>query len=481
MACVALQIPRTWRRWRRAGAVCAACCALAAEAAAEPLPPSMLAALRASGLPPASFGVYFRPVEPAALVQGAALNAEQPFRLASTAKLVTSLAALNLLGPAHRWRSQAYATAPVVGGRLSGDLVIVGAEGGLGPAELRQWFRQMHAQGLSEVAGRIVLERLSLASDNGAGGGDRAPPPAKGAGVALSSLVVAVRATRGARAAIDVSPRVGGLTIVNDVLMGGGCAAYARWEAGGSATLLVSGRWDASCGAREVAALRAPPVLAMQHALPERVAAIPLQERVAALWAESGGRLRGRVVVEAGKGARAAPPWSSQTFSALPELIHNINKTSNNSAARSLLSSLASGTAPDALTRVRGWLRSEGLADDDIQLELGSGQSPLERGKPRALVQLLCNAWHAGHARVFVDSLPIAGVDGTLAQRLRHGVATGHAYLKTGTLSDTRALAGYVVARSGKVYALAVLVNHPQAARAMPALDRLVEALAREG
>jgi D-alanyl-D-alanine carboxypeptidase/D-alanyl-D-alanine-endopeptidase (penicillin-binding protein 4) len=339
----------------------------------------------------------------------------------------------------------------------------------------------MHAQGLSEIAGRIVLERLSLASDNGAGGGDRAPPPAKGAGAAHRSLVVAVRPTRGARAAIDVSPRVGGLTIVNEVLMGGGCAAYARWGGGGSATLLVSGRWDASCGAREVAALRAPPVLAMQSGLPERVAAIPLQERVAALWAESGGRLRGRVVVEAGKGARAAPPWSSQIFSALPELIHDINKTSNNSAARSLLSSLASGTAPDALTRVRGWLRSEGLADDDIQLELGSGQSPLERGKPRALVQLLCNAWRAGHARVFIDSLPIAGVDGTLAQRLRHGVATGRAYLKTGTLSDTRALAGYVVARSGKVYALAVLVNHPQAARATPALDRLVEALAQEG
>ncbi|HEV8313090.1 MAG TPA: D-alanyl-D-alanine carboxypeptidase [Burkholderiaceae bacterium] len=481
MACVAPQIPRTWRFWRRAGAVFAACCGLVAAAAAEPLPPSTLAALRASGLPLASFGVYFRPVEPAALMQGAALNAEQPFRLASTAKLVTSLAALNLLGPAHRWRSQAYATAPVMGGRLSGDLVIVGAEGGLAPAELRQWFRQMHAQGLSEIAGRIVLERLSLASDNGAGGGDRAPPPAKGAGAAHRSLVVAVRPTRGARAAIDVSPRVGGLTIVNEVLMGGGCAAYARWGGGGSATLLVSGRWDASCGAREVAALRAPPVLAMQSGLPERVAAIPLQERVAALWAESGGRLRGRVVVEAGKGARAAPPWSSQIFSALPELIHDINKTSNNSAARSLLSSLASGTAPDALTRVRGWLRSEGLADDDIQLELGSGQSPLERGKPRALVQLLCNAWRAGHARVFIDSLPIAGVDGTLAQRLRHGVATGRAYLKTGTLSDTRALAGYVVARSGKVYALAVLVNHPQAARATPALDRLVEALAQEG
>jgi D-alanyl-D-alanine carboxypeptidase/D-alanyl-D-alanine-endopeptidase (penicillin-binding protein 4) len=222
------------------------------------------------------------------------------------------------------------------------------------------------------------------------------------------------------------------------------------------------------------------PLVAGPRAQP-LVARLSVPERVAALWAESGGRLRGQVVIEPPRVARSAPPWSSQAFSALPELIREINKTSNNSAARSLLSSLSASGGPDALTRVRGWLRSEGLADDDIQLELGSGQSPLERGKPRALVQLLCNAWHAGHARVFIDSLPIAGVDGTLAQRLRHGVATGHAYLKTGTLSDTRALAGYVVARSGRVYARAALVNHPQAARATPALDRLVETLAREG
>jgi D-alanyl-D-alanine carboxypeptidase/D-alanyl-D-alanine-endopeptidase (penicillin-binding protein 4) len=68
-----------------------------------------------------------------------------------------------------------------------------------------------------------------------------------------------------------------------------------------------------------------------------------------------------------------------------------------------------------------------------------------------------------------------------LQHRLTQGAATGRAFLKTGTLRDTRALAGYVRGASGRVYAVALLVNHPEAARATPALDAVVEWLARQG
>ena len=164
-----------------------------------------------------------------------------------------------------------------------------------------------------------------------------------------------------------------------------------------------------------------------------------------------------------------------------------MNKTSNNAAARSVLLALAdratagTGALASAQARVHGWLRTQGLDDGDIRVAEGSGQSRAERGKPRALVQLLWNAWRGGRSQVFVDTLPIAGVDGTLAHRMRSGAASGQAYLKTGTLSDTRALAGYVRARSGKVYALTAIVTHPDAAKGTPALDALVEWIAREG
>jgi D-alanyl-D-alanine carboxypeptidase/D-alanyl-D-alanine-endopeptidase (penicillin-binding protein 4) len=64
---------------------------------------------------------------------------------------------------------------------------------------------------------------------------------------------------------------------------------------------------------------------------------------------------------------------------------------------------------------------------------------------------------------------------------MRNGLATGQAFLKTGTLSDTRALAGYVRSRSGVIYAVTAIVNHPDAARARPALDVFIGWVVKHG
>jgi len=216
---------------------------------------------------------------------------------------------------------------------------------------------------------------------------------------------------------------------------------------------------------------------------------------VADLWAEAGGSLRGHVVERdvAALRPRATARWSSELLTPVGEVLREMNKTSNNEAARNVLLSLAPG-GDDAGTgglkvgalkaaqqRMRGWLRTQGLHDGDITVVLGSGQSRAERGKPRALVDLLRNAWRSADSQTLVDSLPIAGVDGTLIHRMTSGAATGQAYLKTGTLSDTRALAGYVRAKSGRVYAVSMIVTDPEAAKGTPALDSLVEWVARAG
>ncbi|MEO8312929.1 MAG: D-alanyl-D-alanine carboxypeptidase, partial [Caldimonas sp.] len=215
---------------------------------------------------------------------------------------------------------------------------------------------------------------------------------------------------------------------------------------------------------------------------------------VAELWAAAGGSLRGHVVE---RDVAASPPraarWSSELLTPVGEVLREMNKTSNNEAARNVLLSLAAGgqgagtgglkvgALKAAQERMRGWLRTQGLHDGDITVVLGSGQSRAERGKPRALVELLRNAWRGADSQTLVDSLPIAGVDGTLIHRMTSGAATGQAYLKTGTLSDTRALAGYVRAKSGRVYAVSMIVTDPAAAKGTPALDLLVEWIAKAG
>ncbi|MED5618968.1 D-alanyl-D-alanine carboxypeptidase/D-alanyl-D-alanine-endopeptidase [Ideonella sp. BN130291] len=455
------------------------------------LPPQVSAALKASGLPLKSFGLYVRPVDselPAALAE---LNAEQPFQLASTAKVVTSLAALRLLGSDHQWRSHAFATGPMVRGRLAGDLVIGGAEAGLTPADLRRWFAQMRSEGLSEVSGRIVLDHVALLQDppslslaSAADGGGAEPTPRGG-----GRLVVQVAPAAGPRASIALRPAVG-VQVINDVAMGGGCSVYARWKTtlgAGTATpaVWVSGRWDKTCGSRDAATLNLPQGLPVGVAAALPPAPVSPAATVAQLWREAGLRVRGGVVEARKPTPAAAAGWSSQLFTSMADRLRDINKPSLNVGAQRLLLALAgSGTGdplPRARSRLQGWLRDEGLKDDDVTIELGSGQSHNERGKPRAMVQLLHNAWRNGGTQSLVDSLPVAGVDGTLVNRLRRGTASGRAYLKTGTLSDTRALAGYVVGKSGRVYAVAAMVNHPQAARGTPALDAVIEWVARNG
>jgi D-alanyl-D-alanine carboxypeptidase/D-alanyl-D-alanine-endopeptidase (penicillin-binding protein 4) len=466
--------------------------------AADALPPAVASILRSSGLPAASFAFDVRPVDGASTRPLVAFHAEQPFLLASTTKVVTALAALDLLGPGHRWRTTAYATGPVSAGRLAGDLVIVGGAVGLTGNELRRWFQQMRDEGLQTIAGNIVLDDVALLHELDpkqapTTQAERAPDaPLDAATYNLGKLLVSVKPGAGDRAVVTVKPAPANVRVVNDVFMGGGCAAWARWKSadeigsGPPLQLWVRGRWRADCSAEDIAYLAPPAGARLAPELGAGAGAQPIASPrlVAELWAEAGGALHGRVVARDAPARPRAARWSSELLTPVGEVVREMNKTSNNEAARNVLLSLApagDGALKAAQDRMRGWLRGQGLRDGDITVVLGSGQSRAERGKPRALVELLRNAWRSAESQTLVDSLPIAGVDGTLVHRMTHGAATGQAYLKTGTLSDTRALAGYVRARSGRVYAVSMIVTATDAAKGTPALDSLVEWVARSG
>jgi D-alanyl-D-alanine carboxypeptidase/D-alanyl-D-alanine-endopeptidase (penicillin-binding protein 4) len=226
-----------------------------------------------------------------------------------------------------------------------------------------------------------------------------------------------------------------------------------------------------------------------------------INRTVAGIWRSVGGRLQGRVRDGSLKryqrdGLRlplSTPDgdplfaWMTHQSKPLQDLLREINKTSNNLASRHLMLSLAPGFPARAATmaaaqdRVRSWLARQGFAADDLVIDNGSGLSRAEKGRPRALVQLLCQAINQSSLSSFLASLPVAGIDGTLAHRMENGFAAGMAFLKTGSLLDARALAGYVRGRSGKVYAVATLLNHPDAAVGRPALDGVIEWLARTG
>ena len=451
--------------------------------------------LAGCGLPAASLGLCVTPVDSTRVL--AALNGETPFVMASTTKIVTSLAALNLLGMRWRWRTHAFATGPIQGGRLLGDLLIVGGgDPRLTLAELRQWLQSLRDQGLQEVRGDLVVDRSAfhLQEQDHAGTplpGPERPHHARPDALGLDAAVVRVQVqpSRGRVAQVNSDPPLDATRLLNRLSNGGGCSAALHWQGPpGPPQLVVEGQWGAGCGLR-------------QFSLPVPTGASLAAPLVAGLWRDVGGRVLGRVRdgdLSSGQpdgrrlplmGSDGEPllPLSTHLSPPLPEVVHEINKTSNNVAARHLMLSLSRGfpaqpaTLARARERLQQWLQRQGLVRGDIQLDNGSGLSRAERGKPQALVHLLRRAWADEESRTFIDSLPVAGVDGTLAHRLQGGAAAGQAFLKTGTLLDTRALAGYVRSRSGRVHAVAVFVNHADAARATPSIDAVIEHLARHG
>ena len=475
-----------------AAAQCMAAPATPPARRAPILPGPVVDAILATGLPLKSFGVFAQEVDGDRTV--VAMNDELPYTMASTTKIVTSLAALDLLGPFYRWRTSAFALGTLADGKLVGDLLIVGGGNAeLTSAELRAWFARMRAQGLNEIDGDIVLDHFAFqlsAADHAGTPMQSAAQPRHVWPDALTLdeglLSVNVQPTRDRRAALTLTPALSDVRIDNQVTMGGGCSADARWEAGrnGLATVVVRGSWAAACGTRSISFV---PPLSSGYA----ARALP------AMWAAAGGVLRGRVVaanvvpgvspIPTGADGEPLPPLSFHRSKALPDVVRDMNKASDNVAARNLMLSLSPGfpTRPATLAgakKIMGmWLRDQGLSDGDVEVENGSGLSHTERARPRALVQLLRKAWRTEQAQAFVESLPIAGVDGTLANRFQGSRAEGRAFLKTGTLNDTRALAGYVRGASGKVYAVAVMVVHAEAQRGRPAMDALIEWLARHG
>ena len=460
--------------------------------AGQILPAPVANAILASGLSPASFGMYAQEVVGERTL--VALNEERPFTMASTTKVVTSLAALDLLGPYYRWRTSAFALGTLANGTLVGDLLIVGGGNAqLTSAELQAWFGRMREQGLRVIDGDIVLDRFAFQLSNADHA--RTPPQSPNQprhvwpdAMTLDEglLGVTIQPTRAGRAALALKPALSEVRLDNQVSMGAGCDASARWEPGrnGQATVVVRGSWSAACGTRSISFV--PPANSGYAAR-----ALP------AMWAAAGGVLRGRVVaaevvpgvspIPVGPDGEPVQPMSFHRSKPLPEMVRDINKVSDNVAARNLMLSLSPGfpgrpaTLAGAHKIVGMWRRDPGLGDGDVHVENGSGLSHGERAKPRAMVQLLRKAWRADQAQAFFESLPVAGVDGTLRNRLQGGKAMGHAFLKTGTLNDTRALAGYVLATSGKMYAVAVMVNNAAADRGRAAMDVFIEWLARNG
>jgi D-alanyl-D-alanine carboxypeptidase/D-alanyl-D-alanine-endopeptidase (penicillin-binding protein 4) len=161
------------------------------------------------------------------------------------------------------------------------------------------------------------------------------------------------------------------------------------------------------------------------------------------------------------------------------------NKTSQNLHAELLLRLLgkvhgADGSFEQGTRVVRQFLVGAGVDEGDFFFYDGSGLSPDDRIAPRAYTQLLAYAARQPWGAAWRETLPVAGVDGTLTGRFKNSPLKGRLWAKTGTLNEVNALSGYLTAASGKTLAFSILVNghRPGSDVELQAIDRIAEAIA---
>lgn len=440
-------------------------------AVAAPPPPEVSAALKEAGIPLRSVAIVVQGVD--AEQPLISHNVKQAMNPASAMKLLTTYAALELLGPAYTWRTEALSESAPAASRLDGNLYLRGS--GDPRLALEQFWlllRQLRARGVGEIGGDLVLDRSAFAlPPHNAAEFDNEPLRPYNAGpdallVNLKSLRLTLQPDEARKTVTVISETPSeGLRIVNRLTLGNDACGDWREKLKPTVsgdTIELSGSLPAACGEKAL------------HLSPWQ-ADVQVERMFRALWRELGGTLRGQV--RDGKTPAAAQVLAAQDSPALGEVVREINKYSNNVMARQLFLTLAAerpATPEGAQRRIRTWLDEKNLKLPELALDNGSGLSRSERISAEGLSQLLLAAWHSPVMPELMSSLPLAGVDGTLKKRLGNSSASGRAHLKTGYLEGVRAIAGYVLDSNGKRWVVVCLINDPRAKHGKPAMDALL-------
>jgi serine-type D-Ala-D-Ala carboxypeptidase/endopeptidase (penicillin-binding protein 4) len=416
------------------------------------------------------------------------VNGERPFNPASTIKLLTTWAAMSLLGPDYRWRTAIHLRGRLVDGVLDGDLVLRGGgDPKLVAEDMTEWIARMRAAGLRDIRGDLVIDDSvfePVDENRPAFDGDASQPYNVlpfGALLNFKAARIVVR-PREQRALVEFDPPLADVAIDNRISVQPGPCRDGAWglrvsegpsRPSGAPVVRIEGRYSKGCGDQG----RFAAVLG--HAEFARAF-------FAGAWRASGGTWDGRARIE--RGAARGDPWMDWVSPrTLAEIVDDVNHFSNNVMARQLLLQIAAshGHSParvgDGERAIEAWLASRGLAFPELVLDNGAGLSRHARISPVSLVRVLVDVDGSELSDRFRESLPRVGQTGTVKFRLTGAPLAGRAWMKTGSLAEVRTIAGYLQAASGRRYALALFVNGPRARESAALQDRLLTWLYENG
>ncbi|MDP3816924.1 D-alanyl-D-alanine carboxypeptidase/D-alanyl-D-alanine-endopeptidase [Pseudomonas sp.] len=458
--------------------------ALPVPAAGNSLPNKVQQALKANKISTQSLSLVTLPLNGPG--HSTYFNADVSVNPASTMKLVTTYAALELLGPTHQWKTEFFTDGQLNDGVLNGNLYLKGGgDPKLNMEKLWLLLRDLRANGVQQVTGDLVLDRShfvqpALPSFNDDGGDANKPFL-----VAPDSLLINLKAlrfiarTEGGKVHIAAEPPLTNIRIENRVkaLRAAKCPGWpdVRYnpvsEFDGT-KVIVTGQLAEGCSSQTYLSLLDHPSYAAGA--------------IRAIWQELGGSIAGkdRLATVPAKARLLARAFSPD----LVEIIRDINKYSNNTMAQQLFLSLGAqfrneadlDDSKAAQRVIRAWLARKGITAPHLVMENGSGLSRAERVSAREMATLLQAAWQSPYAAEFMSSLPLVAMDGTMRKRLKRTPLVGEAHIKTGTLNNVRAIAGYSRDSNGNSWAVVAILNDPRPWGASSILDQVLIDLYRQ-
>ena len=437
--------------------------------APDGLPETVVNMLDAANIPTYAMGaVVIR------LSDGATVLSHRPdasMQPASNMKLVTTIVGLEKLGPTWRWRTELRTAAPVEDGVLQGDVVLRGGgDGDLTWEAFNRMLKTLRQKGIRDIRGDLILDREMFQpprTDIGVPSFDESPESEDN--VIPDALLINTNLLRfdfesdNQTLRARMTPELEGVSI--DLQMKLIDRACDKWDDGwqppgyvkaddGSIRIQLRGVFPRNCSTS-----------ARINVL-ERNDFIDRLFRT--LWTSHGGTFGGTtrevsVASAAPADSRLLAQHRSRT---LADMLREINKPSDNALTRLMYLTLGTldnggGTSLEKAERqIRAWFNHLGIADAGLVIENGSGLSRKERVRPSQLAALLAAEYRSNWAPEFLSSLPIVALDGTMRSRLKNSPVAGRARMKTGTLNNVVALAGYVPDASGQTHVVVAIINH---------------------
>ncbi|AQR67057.1 D-alanyl-D-alanine carboxypeptidase/D-alanyl-D-alanine-endopeptidase [Janthinobacterium sp. LM6] len=470
------------------------------------LPESVSLLLRSANIPEDAMGAIVLRGNTTVLSHGA----ERSMQPASTMKLVTTAVGLEQLGPIFRGRTELRTSADVINGVLKGDLILRGgADTDFNADVLAHMLQTLRNQGIVKIKGDLILDRQLFQParpDIGAAPFDESAefrynviPDA----LLLNTNLIDINISATERQlSFQMQPPLENVSITSDMkLVKGSCARWEdgwrppeyRRDASGKLQVILHGTFPQNCSkATSINVLD-------RNDYADRL--------FRATWKRLGGTITGTVREAPFTGLPpTAEPVGTRMLAdhvarALPEVLRDINKTSDNTLARTLFLSLGSlqsdgwlGSRPVAMAApedtasrarqvIQEWFQRHHIDTQGMLVDNGSGLSRTGRIAPAQMAGVLQAMQQSPWAPEFQSSLPIVALDGTMRKRLLNSPAAARARIKTGTLKNVVAIAGYVPDANNQQCVVVAMINSDLVGNGngRAAVDALIEWVARSG